>query len=97
MDALHVRSNVTKLRVTQERQLVSLLHKLSRNPENVIIPPRILRGNDKVKLKLERAKTDIYEKSPLYRGRPLWDTLPSKVQKLVSNRKFNSGIKLTIK
>ena len=97
VDALHVRSNVTKLRVTQERQLVSLLHKLSRNPENVIIPPRILRGNDKVKLKLERAKTDIYEKSPLYRGRPLWDTLPSKVQKLVSNRKFNSGIKLTIK
>ena len=55
--------------------------------------PRVLRGENKIHLKVMRIKKDIYAKSPLYRGVPLWDRLDEKTQKLATHNQFLNAIK----
>ena len=40
IDALHARNKIPKLRPARDRELLSHLHKLSRNPDNIVIPIR---------------------------------------------------------
>ena len=82
IDALHARNKIPKLLPARERELMSYLHKLAQDPDNVVIPGRELRGNSKVKLKIPRSRKAIFDRSPIYRGYPLWDELVPEVQKM---------------
>ena len=83
IDDLHARNNIAKLQPA--RDLLSHIHKLTQDPDNVIAPRRALRGNDSVKLKVPRSKKAIFDRSPIYRGYPLWDRLAPAVQRLPYN------------
>ena len=93
IDLLHGRLNVTKIETTETRQLLCLLHKHSKDANNVLIKPRVLRGMNRIKLKVMRVKKDIYAKSPLFRGAPLWDGLDDHTQKLNTHKEFLAAIK----
>ena len=93
VDGLHERLKVPKLEPARTRQLLGYLHKTAQDESNVIQPRRVLRGNANVHLKVMRAKKDIYEKSPLYRGAPVWDLLDATTQHLTDNKKFLASLK----
>ena len=92
---LHTNNGLDKLEERRNKQLLALAYNLSRNPENVVVPPRVLRGNDKIRLKLKRPIRDIYFMSPLYRGSQLWDRLDSEQHYAISKQSFLN--KLTAK
>ena len=93
VDALHTRLNVTTLKTSRDRQLLSHIQKWALDHQNSTVPPRLLRGNMNVKLKPTRVKKDIYAKSPMHRGQALWDTLESDVQHMADTRKFAEALK----
>ena len=90
---LHTRNHVVPLQVTRDRQLLCLMHKWSKDHTNVVVPPRLLRGNNKIRLKHMRVKKDIYSKSPLYRGVPLWNDLDPNTQSIEKTAAFISALK----
>ena len=51
------------------------MDRMSKRQDCVVKATRELRGHDKVRLKIKRRKTDIYQKSPIYRGKVVWDEL----------------------
>ena len=53
------------------------MYKLSRKEENLVAPTRVLRANNKLKLKTARLIKDIilYKKNPAYRGMKFWERL----------------------
>ena len=93
VDDLHVRSGVTKLKVTRDWQLLAQLHKLSKKTENVLDAPRILRGNDKIRLKCHRAMKQIYEKSPMNRGLILRNALDADIQHTDTTKELTTKLK----
>ena len=68
------------------------MYRESRNLENVVVPVRALRGNDKTKLKVQHPKGELYRKSPKYRGHLAWNKLEGTVQRLDSYEKFVSKV-----
>ena len=90
---LHTALNVSTIATTRNRQLLSLLHKRSKNEEYVLPRPRVLRGNDKIQLKGQRVKKDIYERSPLCRGLQHWNNLDAATQHLENSAKFLDALK----
>ena len=73
--------------------ILNLMYKFSRNPDNVMTPVRVLRDNDKIKFKVQRPKGQLYRNSPLYRGYRLWSKLKAEVQSIESLGKFMNKIK----
>ena len=57
------------------------MYKLTRNPDNLVVPRRVLRGNSKIELKVQRPKGKLYRKSSKYRGFLVWNKLDCDVQK----------------
>ena len=91
--ALHQRNGVPMLAVGRTRQLLGYLHAASQVAENVIVPTRNLRGNASVKLKAQRVKKTIYEKSPLLRGLPDWNELSPVTQKKLTRKSFQQALR----
>ena len=89
---LHKESGCNWLHERRRKSLLNLMYVYSRDSENVVKPVRVLRGNDKVKLVVRRAHGDLYARSPLYRGRGLWDKLDGKVQKAKDKLTFNNKL-----
>ena len=87
---IHLLCDCVKLKVRRDRNLLCIMYGVAGDPENVMIPPRVLRGHDKVKLKVRRSKGAIYDKSPLFRGACLWDKLESVHQKSATKAIFLS-------
>ena len=85
---LHVACRCEFLLVRRNKCLLGILYTLSRNPDNVVVPVRDLRGNAKVKLKVSRSKLGLYDKSPLYRGNILWNALDPALQHSATKRIF---------
>ena len=82
-EALHVKCNIKILSKRRDIQLLSLIHKWSRDISNVVPPERQrTRGDSKIKLKVDRPRLTAYRKSPLYRGKILWDVLDQNIQKI---------------
>ena len=73
--------------------LLGLMYKQSRNPDNLVVPVRALRSNKLMKLKLQRPKGQLYRDSPLYRGSFNWDKLTPERQQIVTLDLFVNTIK----
>ena len=89
---LHVLCTCKKLYDRRCRSLLGLMYKFSQHVDNVVVPPRVLRGNDKVKLKVSRPKANLYRKSPLYRGHLVWNKLDASVQHKGSKNSFLNAL-----
>ena len=87
---LHARHKIEMLESARTRELLGHLHKLAQDPDNLIVPTRVLRGNEAVKLKIPRSKKWIYDKSPLYRGATPWNDLEPEVS-ASSTRRLYAG------
>ena len=72
-------------KLQEKGKLLSLMYKHSRNPDNLIVPVRVLRSNVMMKLKLQRPGGYLYPKSPLYRGAVEWDKLPPDKQEILTH------------
>ena len=70
------------LTVRRKRNILGLMYQFSQKPNNTVTAPRVLRGDDKVRLKVQRPKGQLYCNSPLYRG-----LLPGQSY-LVSNKRL---------
>ena len=86
--ALHAQCDCKMLKNRRERSLLSRVYTISRNPENVTLPARELRNADKVKIKTQRPKGQLYRDSPLYRGSIVWDRLKGPHQRQDTRTKF---------
>ena len=91
--ALHQRNRVSMLSVGRTRQLLGYLHTASQMAENVVTPVRDLRGNANVKLKTQRIKKMVYEKSPLIRGLTIWNELSPATQRKPDRKSFLESLK----
>ena len=89
---LHELHELEFLQPRRDRQLLSLMYDYSKDENNVIIPVRALRGNIMVQLKTSRLHKDIYSKSPLYRGRLLWDLLTHDQQHEETRASFQQAL-----
>ena len=74
--------------------LVKIVHKTSKNQENIDISrPKIdLRSKPEVKTKNKFTSITKVYNSPLYRGIRLWDQLPPALQKEENDIKFKKDI-----
>ena len=91
--ALRARCCCKSLVDRREGNLLCLMYKFAKDPANVVVPVRALRGNVKVKLKLQRPVGEQYRKSPQYRGFLLWNELEPVTQKIDCYRKFVDKVK----
>ena len=80
IQGLHDNLGVSTVETTRNRQLLVQIHRRVQDEEHILLRPRALRGNIKVQLKVPRVKKDIYERSPLWRGQPLWNLLEPATQ-----------------
>ena len=90
---LHALCLCEPLSVKRRCNLLNLMYKFASQPDNVVVPVRILRDHDKIKLKVQRPKDQLYRNSPLYRGYRLWSKLDAEVQSAASLGKFKNLIK----
>ena len=87
--------NIEPLSLRRKRNLVNIVHKISKDESNLNVerPNMDLRSKAKVKLKNGfTSNTKVYN-SPLYRGMRLWDQLPPELQKERNNIKFKNDLK----
>ena len=92
-EALHIRCKCNWLWSRRQRNLLSLMYKHTRNPDNLIVPARTLCSNVMMKIKLQRPKGQLYRDSPLYRGSFLWDKVPPNKQEIVTYDLFMNTVK----
>ena len=94
-DVLQKEFNIEPLSLRRKRNLVNIVHKISKDESNLNVerPNMDLRSKAKVKLKNGfTSNTKVYN-SPLYRGMRLWDQLPPELQKEGNNIKFKNDLK----
>ena len=89
---LHELCHCETLAVRRERNLLGRIYKLSRNHDNTVVPVRELRGNTKIKIKVQRPKGKFYTDSPLYRGYQAWSKLDAEVQHMDTFTEFITEI-----
>ena len=94
IDILHVKYNIEPLHLRRKRNLVKIIHKTTKDIENVDIvrPMMDLRSKPKVKLKSKFTSITKVYNSPLYRGMRLWNKLPADLQKEGNKIKFKTEI-----
>ena len=85
---LHALHEMELLQPRRDRQLLSLIYDYAQDEDNLVVPVRALRGNNKKQIKLPRKGKDIYKKSPLYRGVKLWENLSAEQQHLQTKEEF---------
>ena len=56
-------------------------------------PPIILRSHKKIKFRHEKRNLKGIERSPMYRGIKLWNTIPQALQRATTKVKFKSGLR----
>ena len=83
---------MVKLNVRRLKRLKILMYHWSRKADHVVVPTRVLRNNDKIKLKVNRPILESYRSSPLYRGMLAWNTLDGPVQHLPTLDNFKSKL-----
>ena len=92
-EALRIRCGCKSLISRRRENLLCIMYKYAGDPENVMVPVRALRGNVKVKLKLQRPGGELYRRSPQYRGFLEWNELDAEVQKLPCYKSFVNDVK----
>ena len=91
---LHTLCDCSMLDVRRKCNLLSRMYHLSRDVDNTVVPVRDLRGNSKIKIKVQRPKCALYKHSPLYRGHVEWCKLDAEDQKIDSHDMCMQNIKL---
>ena len=92
IDHLHTRNSVPTLKTTRNRQLAVLMYKRAQHPANILVPTRALRGNSKIKMIVQREKSDVYSKGPICRGEKLWNYIDEEIQHLGSLQAFRKAV-----
>ena len=90
---MHARLRVEKLKTSRNRQLASLMHKRSLKAANILVPVRVLHGNDKIQFIPQRLRSDTYVKGPVHRGDILWNWLDAGLQHTGNHQEFNEAFK----
>ena len=81
-----------KLYIRRKDNLLHIMYKVSLDSDNVIVPARMLRGNIKVQLKVQKSSAALYDKSPLYRGVQHWDRLDPIIQHSNDKSTFKNNL-----
>ena len=89
---LHTRCKMDLLSERRNCHLLSLMYRMSKNLDNIMIPVRVLRNNINIKFKVNRPILESFRSSPLYRGMLSWDSLDAVVQHSVTLEIFKSRI-----
>ena len=86
--------NIEDLATRGKRNLLKLMFKHSLDKENIDYhrPDRVLRSNDKVKLKSRFTRITKIQRSPYYRGVQLWNMLPTELQNEKNAKRFKGNI-----
>ena len=84
--------NSEMLTERRKRHLQCLMFRMSKRPDCIVSAPRYLRGHDKVRLKIQQPKSDIYLKSPVFRGKGAWDELTAAQHKKPSLDSFKNSL-----
>ena len=94
IDCLAIKYNIEPLHLRRKRNLVKIMHKTTKNINNVdpARPLMDLRSRPKVKLKSKFTSVTKVYNSPYYRGTRLWDKLPANLQKEESKIKFKTEV-----
>ena len=77
---LHKKAKLASLEQRRCIQLLSLMYKLSKNPENRTICVRQTRQNEKYVFRFDNKVGTKYHKSSYYKGGKLWNMLEKDVQ-----------------
>ena len=93
IEELHKECSTKMLKRRRCDILLCRMYRIAQQSDNVLVPLRVLRGNDKIKLKVQRPKGESYRKSPKYRGFLAWNKLKPDVQHLDSYVKFVCKVK----
>ena len=70
----------TKLSTRRDRSMLALMYSHVQHEENIMELRRTLRSNCKIQLIVQRPRGALYRRSPLFRGRALWDELDCELQ-----------------
>ena len=91
-EVIHELCLCKKLYARRKENLLLIMHKVSLDSDNVIVPTRMLRGNIKVHLKVQKSSAALYDKSPLYRGARYWDMLDPIIQHSPDRLTFKNNL-----
>ena len=91
-DELHERTEVPRLENRRKELLCSMMLRKSQkvNPQ---VRARLTRASAKFNFPTRRRRTQMYKKSPMYRGIHLWDTLDQPVQAAKTKEAFKRAVK----
>ena len=89
-----MKCNIEKLHVRRQRNILKIMFGQSRNNDNIKYyrPERVLRSNDKVKLKSKFTRISKIKRSPYYRGISLWNKLPQSMQCEQDKTRFKKAV-----
>ena len=90
---LHNECKCKRLVHRRKESMLGSIYKYSRVAENRVVSVRVLRSNDKVKIKSQRPHGQLYRDSPLYRGVYLWNKLDAEVQNLPTLLQFMNKVR----
>ena len=69
------------------------MYKMSRNPENIVVPAQNTRQNQKIVFHFETKIGTKYASSPFYKGSKLWNELSKSEQEMDNIYDFKTCIK----
>ena len=77
---LHEKCKILSLKQRMQKQLLSLMYVLSKEPDYIKVAQRNTRSAENVVFKVPNRILPIYEHSPYYQGTNLWNSLDKEVQ-----------------
>ena len=77
---LHKKAHLISFAQRWEKQLLSLMHRFSKDQNVRQVRNRVTRNNQKFVFKSETRIGTKYEKSPFYQGTTLWNSLSQELQ-----------------
>ena len=80
LDVMHGKARLVSLEQRRYKQLLCLMYKLSKNPENRKVGNRITRQNEKYVFRTDIKIGVKYATSPFYKGTNLWNQLEKEIQ-----------------
>ena len=92
IELLHKNGNLISLEQRRVKQLLAIMYKLAKNPDNIVVPARNTRRHDKKVFRVDNKIGTKYAKSPFYIGTKIWDKLPLNEQNVETMFEFKAFI-----
>ena len=90
--ALHEKAKLSSLYQRWDKQLLMMMHTVSTEEENILIPERQTRQATKIVFKQQKLVSKRYMKSPYIRGINLWGKLTGDTQRLDNKFEYKQAI-----